>query len=55
MIKWRTALLGLGRMGRYHLKKIDQDPNFELIAVLEPDLQEVLVLDHSKPRILNKI
>ncbi len=32
----RTVLFGLGKMGRFHYKTLQQDPNFELLAVVDP-------------------
>lgn len=34
--KFRIALLGLGRMGRNHLRVTRLDPQFELVAVVDP-------------------
>ncbi|MFW7380831.1 MAG: Gfo/Idh/MocA family protein [Oligoflexus sp.] len=55
MKKWRTALIGLGRMGRYHLQKIDQDPRFDLVAVVDPEQQDALKLSQSNPKIVGQV
>lgn len=55
MKKWRVALLGLGRMGRYHLQKLDLDPRFELVLVVDPELQELPKLSQSQPKLARQL
>ena len=37
----RTVLFGLGKMGRFHYKALQQDTNFELLAVVDPVVGEL--------------
>ena len=37
----RTVLFGLGKMGRFHYKTLQQDANFELLAIVDPVVREL--------------
>ena len=37
----RTVLFGLGKMGRFHYRTLQQDANFELLAVVDPLVREL--------------
>lgn len=37
----RTVLFGLGKMGRFHYQTLQLDPNFKLLAVVDPIIREL--------------
>jgi UDP-N-acetylglucosamine 3-dehydrogenase len=52
--KFRIALLGLGRMGRNHLRVTRLDPQFELVAVVDP-VANVAPADLGGARLLRSL
>lgn len=52
MAKIRTCLFGLGHMGRNHLRVLQDDPRYDLVAVIDP-VTEVLP-ETARPVVLHK-
>lgn len=38
---YRAALIGLGHMGRHHLRVLNEHPDYELCAVVDPQVQQL--------------
>ncbi|MFA7430587.1 MAG: Gfo/Idh/MocA family oxidoreductase [Rhodospirillaceae bacterium] len=38
---YRAALIGLGHMGRHHLRVLNEHPEYELCAVVDPQVQQL--------------
>lgn len=51
---WRVALVGLGKMGRNHLRVIRENPAFQLVAVVDP-VGEVDAKDRCGAPLLRQI
>ena len=49
-----VALIGLGKMGRFHYKTIRGDPRFELLAVVDPQVAELPEGD-AGPELLSNV
>jgi UDP-N-acetylglucosamine 3-dehydrogenase len=41
MNRWKTILIGAGKMGKNHLRVLGEDPHFEVVAVVDPRAADI--------------